>query len=343
MTKRFLKALKNEQTDRPPFWYMRQAGRYLPEYREVRKNKGNFLDLVYSPEDAIEVTLQPIRRYHMDAAILFSDILVIPDALGQEVRFEEGIGPVLDPIRDLDKLSSLNMDNLHLHLNPVYQTIAGLSKALPNDVALIGFAGAPWTVATYMVGGRGSKDHEDTKNWAFRDEKAFAKLIDLLVDATSQYLIKQVEHGAEALQIFDTWAGSLSELEFIKWSINPTKKIIENVKAKYPQIPIIGFPRGAGVRYLDFVQKTGVDGVSLDSGVPLAWAVENLQPICAIQGNLDPRLIAVGGKPMLDEARRIMDAFQSKGHIFNLGHGITPDVPPKNVDELSTFIRSWKA
>ena len=341
--KRFLSALNNKPTDRPPFWYMRQAGRYLPEYLATRKKQGGFLDLVYSPEDAIEVTMQPIRRYHMDAAILFSDILVIPDALGQSVSFNEGIGPVLEPIRDLYQLSILNMDNLHQHLNPVYETLKGLKKQLPDDVALIGFAGAPWTVATYMVGGRGSKDHEDTKNWAYGDEKGFQKLIDILVTSTTEYLLRQVESGAEALQIFDTWAGSLSETAFIKWSIEPTKQIVANVKAKYPDIPIIGFPRGAGVRYINYIKQTGVDAVSLDGGVPVKWAADELQPLCPVQGNLDPRLLVVGGKAMLDEADRIMRALSPKGFVFNLGHGITPDVPPENVAELSDFIRNWKA
>lgn len=342
MTKRFLSALNNQTTDRPPFWYMRQAGRYLPEYKAVRKNRGSFLDLVYHPKDATEVTIQPIRRYHMDAAILFSDILVIPDALGQDVRFDEGVGPILEPIRDTDQLKKINIGNLHNHLNPVYETIKGIKKQLPDDVALIGFAGAPWTVATYMVGGRGSKDHEDTKSWAYGDELGFQKLIDILIESTTEYLLKQVESGVEALQIFDTWAGSLSETAFKKWSIEPTKKIVEGVKAKAPNIPIIGFPRGAGVRYIEYVQETGVDGVSLDSGVPVKWAAENLQPHCVVQGNLDPRLLVVGGKPMLDEANRIIETLGTKGFIFNLGHGITPDVPPENVEELSEFIKNWK-
>lgn len=341
--KRFLSALNNKPVDRPPFWYMRQAGRYLPEYKATRKNRGSFLDLVYCPEDAIEVTMQPIRRYHMDAAILFSDILVIPDALGQDVAFEEGIGPILKPIRDVSQLGVLSLDNLHQHLNPVYETIKGLKKQLPDDVALIGFAGAPWTVATYMVGGRGSKDHEDTKNWAYGDEKGFQKLIDIIVESTIEYLLRQVESGAEALQIFDTWAGSLSETAFTKWSIEPTKKIVSAIKAKYPNVPIIGFPRGAGIRYIDYIKQTGVDAVSLDSGVPVKWAADQLQPLCPVQGNLDPRLLAVGGKAMLDDADRIMRTLSPKGFVFNLGHGITPDVSPDHVEELSNFIRNWKA
>ncbi len=331
MTKRLLKTLKGEPTEGVPFWFMRQAGRYLPEYRALRKDQGSFLDLVYSPEHAIEVTLQPVRRYGMDAAILFSDILVIPDALGQRVSFVSGRGPVLDPVRDRDALSDLSLNKLHEKLDPVYETVSGLSKALGDDVALIGFAGAPWTVATYMVEGEGSKDHGAAKEWSYRDEEGFKALIDLLVDATSSYLIRQVEAGAEVLQIFDTWAGSLSETGFDKWCVAPTRKIIDNVRGAGVDVPILGFPKGAGSLYERYVIETGVSGVSLDTGVALNWAASHLQDKVIVQGNLDPRLVVAGGDEMIRQATRILKAFAGGGHIFNLGHGFVPETPPENV------------
>jgi uroporphyrinogen decarboxylase len=346
VTKRLLMTLRGEPTDRVPFWFMRQAGRYLPEYRATRKDRGSFLDLVYSPEYAIEVTLQPIRRYGMDAAILFSDILVIPDALGQQVSFVSGRGPVLDPVRDRRGLGELSTNRLHEKLGPVYQTVSGLREQLPDDVALIGFAGAPWTVATYMVEGEGSKDHGAAKQWSYADEKGFKALIDLLVEATSRYLIRQVEAGAEVLQIFDTWAGALSETAFDKWCIAPTRQIIDNVRGACPDVPILGFPRGAGSLYERYVIETGVDGVSLDTAAELNWAHRHLQDKVVVQGNLDPRLVVAGGDEMLHEAGRILEAFAgdgaSKGHIFNLGHGFVPETPPENVARLSEFIKNWK-
>jgi len=341
MTKLFLETLNGNFSARPPFWFMRQAGRYLPEYRKLRAKLGGFLDMVYSPKDAIEITLQPIRRYHMDAAILFSDILVIPDALGQNVSFVEGTGPVLDPVTSVADLKSLSVNNLHTHLNPVYQTISGLRKELPDDVALIGFAGAPWTVATYMVEGHGSKDHTAAKDWAYGDEAGFSALIDLLIDSTSEYLIAQVNAGAEALQIFDTWAGSLAEGEFDKWVIAPTREIVRRVKAEHPEIKIIGFPRGAGIGYERFVKDTGVDAVSLDAGVPLIWARDVLQPHVVVQGNMDPRLLVTGGSRMTDQAQKIMSTLNDGGLIFNLGHGITPDVPPAHVGDMGALIKGW--
>lgn len=341
-TKRFLKALRREPVDRVPFWYMRQAGRYLPEYKATRADAGSFLELCYNPPLACEVTLQPLRRFGMDAAILFSDILVIPQALGQGLRFAEGEGPLLNAVTKVDQLADLNMDKLHERLSPVYETIDRLKTALPRDVALIGFAGAPWTVATYMVAGRGTTDQAPCKTWAYSDPEGFQKLIDLLVTSTTAYLLKQIETGAETIQLFDSWAGSLSAGQFDRWCIQPTKKIVDNLKAVYPHIPIIGFPRGAGVHYSRFLKETGVDAISIDNSVPADWAAEALQPHGTVQGNIDHRLVVTGGKAMIDDAKRILDGLKNGPHIFNLGHGFVPETPPEHVAALSDFIRDGK-
>lgn len=337
--KPFLRALAGETSSVPPIWLMRQAGRYLPEYRAVRSDAGSFLDLCYNPELAVEVTLQPLRRYRFDAAILFSDILVIPQALGQELAFKQGEGPVLPPIRDRAGIDALSCDRLYACLQPVFETVAGLSRTLPDTTALIGFAGAPWTVATYMVEGRGSKDFAATRAWAYGDADGFARLMDLLVDATSAYLLAQIAHGAECVQIFDTWAGVLDENGFRRWVIEPTRRIVAAVKAAHPDIPVIGFPRGAGAKLVDYVRATGVDGLGLDSGVPLDWAARELQPHVTLQGNLDPMLLVAGGAAMRREARRIVDTLGRGPFIFNLGHGITPQTPPEHVADLVETVR----
>lgn len=337
----FIRALKGESLERPPFWLMRQAGRYLPEYRELRKTSKNFLDFCYMPDLAVEATLQPLRRYDFDAAILFSDILVVPDSLGQKVEFREGEGPVLEPVSNVDDLDKLSMDNFHEHLKPVYETVGRLSAEIPEQTTLIGFAGAPWTVATYMVEGKGSKDYPKARTWAYGQPEGFAKLIDLLVDATSAYLIKQVQCGAEVIQLFDTWAGVLSENQFVRWVIEPTAEIVRRLKKACPGIHVIGFPRGAGVMYGDFVKKTGVDGVSLDNSVPISWAAEHLQPFCTVQGNLDNMALIAGGQAMDTETHAIIDGLSGGSHIFNLGHGILPDTPPENVDRLARIIHNW--
>jgi len=340
--KLFLRALKGESLTRPPFWLMRQAGRYLPEYREVRSQSKNFLNFCYTPDLAVEVTLQPLRRYGFDAAILFSDILVIPDALGQKMEFREGEGPVLEPVRSLADLSRLSVDRVHDHLAPVYETVGRLAKEIPDETALIGFAGAPWTVATYMVEGKGSKDYPAARTWAYRDAQGFGQLIDLLVEATSAYLIRQIEHGAEVIQLFDTWAGVLSESQFFRWVIEPTREIVKRLKTAHPEVPVMGFPRGAGILYKDFIEKTGVDGVSLDNGMPVKWAAENLQPLCTVQGNLDNMSLIAGGEMMENEIRAILEGFSGGSHIFNLGHGILPETPPENVGRLAEIIKDWK-
>ena len=340
--KLLLQTLNGEAVTRPPIWLMRQAGRYLPEYRNVRSKEKNFLNFCYSPNFAVEVTLQPLKRYGLDAAILFSDILVIPDALGQKVEFYEGRGPVLEPIcndRDLERLS---IEGFHDHLVGVYETVSRLSKEIPKETALIGFAGAPWTVATYMVEGHGSKDCTTARTWAYREPESFSKLIELLIEATSTYLIKQIDHGAEVVQLFDTWAGVLSDSQFQCWVVQPTKKIIEEIRKVHPSVPIIGFPRGAGTRYLDFIDKTGVNGVSLDNGVSVKWAAQNIQPKCTVQGNLDNTALIAGGHLMEKEIYSILEGFSGGSHIFNLGHGILPQTPPENVSKLVEIINKWK-
>ncbi len=344
MKKKFLQALDGQTVTPPPFWLMRQAGRYLPEYMKTRAKSKNFLNFCYSPDLAVEVTLQPLRRYGMDAAILFSDILVIPDALGQKVEFKTGEGPILEPITNeagLEKLDT-KLDGFHQHLAPVYEILRRLSKEIPPETALIGFAGAPWTVATYMVEGKGSKNYEIIRGIAIGDPVFFRRLIDLLVDATSSYLIEQVRNGAEALQLFDSWAGVLAENEFRRWVIEPNAEIVRRVKKVHPQVKIIGFPRGAGPMYVDFVKETGVDGVSVDQTVPLEWVRDNIQPHVTVQGNMDNLLLVAGGEAMDAEARRIINVLGAGPFIFNLGHGIVPHTPPENVSRLAEIIQGKK-
>lgn len=338
-TKPLLKSLAGEVPSRPPFWLMRQAGRYLPEYRATRAKAGNFLDLCYNPELAEEVTLQPLRRYGMDAAILFADILLIPHALGQPLAYREGEGPVLDPVRSAKDLGKLDVSAIQKTLDPVYETVARLSQSIPKDCTLIGFAGAPWTVATYMVEGRGSKDYLHSKHWIYSDPAGFSTLIDILVEATTDYLLHQVAAGAEVIQIFDTWAGVLPDDEFRKWVIEPTRRIIEGLRRQYPELPVIGFPKGVGGNIIDFVRETGVSAVSLDTGTPVGWAAKEVQSLVPVQGNLDPLLLVEGGKAMEARARDIIETLGGKPFIFNLGHGIVPQTPPENVARLAEIIR----
>jgi uroporphyrinogen decarboxylase len=323
---------------------MRQAGRYLPEYRSLRATAGSFLDLCYTPEFATEVTLQPLRRYAFDAAILFSDILVVPDALGRSVVFRTGEGPALTPLQP-DDVDGLRSDGIRHVLAPVLRTVARLREAMPEDLghdrtALIGFCGAPWTVSTYMIEGGGSKDYATTKEWAYGRPEVYGRLIDILVEASADYLIAQVDAGAEALQIFDSWAGVLPEAAFRRWVIEPIRRLVDRVKAVHPEVPIIGFPRGAGMLYEAFARESGCDAVGLDTTVPLRWAAEVVQPLKPVQGNLDPIHLVVGG-PALDEAvDAILDILADGPFIFNLGHGIVPQTPPDNVTRLVDRIRS---
>ncbi|GAB3123044.1 uroporphyrinogen decarboxylase [Novispirillum itersonii] len=341
-SKRFIRALKGETLTPPPFWLMRQAGRYLPEYRATRTDAGGFLDLCYNPPLAVEVTLQPLRRYGMDAAILFSDILVVPDAIGQPVSFKVGEGPCLTPLADDAAVDALDPSRLKDHLKPVFETVSGLAGAIPETTALIGFCGAPWTVATYMVEGGGSKDYARTKEWAYGHPQRFQRLIDTLVEASAEYLCLQIEHGAEAVQIFDSWAGVLPEEEFRRWVIDPIRRITERVKDRYPGVPVIGFPRQAGLMYLPFARETGVDAVSLDTMIPLDWAAETLQPLLTVQGNLDPIALLVGGDHLDHAVDHILKTLGKGPFVFNLGHGIVPPTPPENVARLADRIRGWK-
>ena len=338
--KRFLAALGGRAQRVPPVWLMRQAGRYLPEYRKVRAEANGFLDLCFTPDLAVEVTLQPIRRYGFDAAILFSDILVIPHGLGQGVAFKEGEGPVLDALPDPAAIDRLELAAVLDRLAPVMETVRRLSRDLPPETALIGFAGAPWTVATYMIEGGSSREFMKAKRWAYGDPQSFARLIDVLVAATSSYLIAQIEAGAEAVQIFDSWAGALPSPELRRWSLEPMRRIAEEVKAVHPAVPVIAFPRGAGEVYRDFVAVDAFDAVSLDTGIDMDWARETLQPQACVQGNLDPVHVLVGGDALRREVHRIKRAVGAGPFVFNLGHGILQWTPPEHVDVLLDALRS---
>ena len=326
----------------PPIWLMRQAGRHLPEYMELRSKSGSFLDFCYNPDLCVEATLQPIKRYGLDAAILFSDILVIPDALGQQVTFVPGKGPMLKPISNINDIDKLNINNFSENLSPIYKSIEQLMVQLSSfssNPALIGFAGAPWTVATYMVEGGSSKDYYKTKKWAYEYPSEFRRLINILVDATSEHLINQIKSGAEVIQIFDSWAGILSSFQFDQWVIEPTKEIISRIKMRYPETPIIGFPRGAGVLYEKFVELTNVDAVSLDSTMSLSWAISHFKKDVVIQGNLDNLSLLIGGDLMETEINNILSCISNKSFIFNLGHGVLPGTPISHVERLIEIVR----
>ncbi len=319
---------------------MRQAGRYLPEYRAVRAKAPDFLRLCYTPELAAEITLQPIRRFGLDAAILFSDILVVPDALGQRVEFREGEGPVLDRLEGTADLGRLSQQGAAARLDPILETIRRVRRDLEPGRALIGFAGAPWTVATYMIEGAGNRDFVRTKTWAYGDQAAFAALIDTLVETTVAYLISQVEAGVDALQLFDSWSGTLPDDGFARWCTDPMRRIVAGVKQRYPAVPIIGFPRGAGLNLGSYAAVTGIDAVSLDTTVPLAYARDALQPRVAVQGNLDPIALLLGGSAMASQARRILEVLGDGPFVFNLGHGVLPETPPEHVAALVSLVRA---
>ena len=340
---RLAATLAGETVDRSPFWFMRQAGRYLPEYREIRGKVSDFLSLCYAPELAARVTLQPIERFGMDAAILFSDILVVPHGLGAGVRFVEGEGPKLDPVRSGKDLARLKPEAVAAVVAPVMETVRLVRRKLDPGTALIGFAGAPWTVATYMVEGGSSRDFAATKAWAYGDPESFGQLIDMLVEATIAYLNSQIEAGADAIQLFDTWAGALSPAQFERWVIAPARRIVDGVHAQHPHIPVIGFPRGAGSLYQRYAVQIGVACIGIDTAVEPEWAAQMLQPVATVQGNLDPMVMVAGGAAMRAEAERILAALGKGPFIFNLGHGIVPQTPPAHVAELSTLIKNWRA
>lgn len=330
--KKLLKTLAGETQSPPPFWFMRQAGRYLPEYRETRKAAGGFLPMCLNPETAAEITLQPIRRFAPDAAIIFSDILMVPMALGQKLWFAEGEGPRLEKLSPQNIPRELNL----AALRPVFEALALTKSRLDKNTALIGFAGAPWTVATYMIEGGSSKNFLEAKRWMYEMPESFDALIEALVQATAQYLIEQVKAGAEALQLFDSWAGVLAEKDFIKYSIEPAKKIVSLVKSACPEIKIIGFPRGAAGLYSAYAKETGVDAIGIDQYFPLSKAREFGK---TVQGNLDPSILAASASRTAEDAKEILAAMSGKPFIFNLGHGILPETPVENVMRLCQTIR----
>lgn len=333
-----LEVLAGRALSPPPVWLMRQAGRYLPEYRAVRETAGGFLDLCYAPKLAAEVTLQPIRRFGFDAAILFADILLVPDALGQGVRFVEGEGPRLDPVRSAGDLARLDAGKAEAKFARVAETVARVRQDLPAETTLIGFCGSPWTVATYMAGGRGSPDQADARLWAYRGRPSFARLIELLVEVSVTYLDLQIRAGADCVQLFDSWAGSLPEDEFERWVTAPTRTMVAALKQKHPGVPVIGFPRGAGQKAQRYIAETGVDAIGCDTAMPLAL-MRDLAPHAAVQGNLDPLLLVTGGAAMAERVGEIKQAMAGQPHIFNLGHGIVPETPPEHVAELVRLVR----
>lgn len=339
--KTILRALAGETLETPPIWMMRQAGRYLPEYRATRAQAGDFLSLCYNSKLAAEVTLQPIRRYGFDASILFADILLLPQALGADLWFVTGEGPRLSTIEtqaDFDKLNAASA--IHETLNPVYETVRILRRELPKETTLIGFAGAPWTVATYMVAGRGTPDQGPAHKLKDENPEVFDQIINILIEGTVDYLSKQIEAGAEVVKLFDSWAGSLKGADFDRYALEPAKKIIAELKTRYPDVPVIAFPRGAGERYVGFAKATGADCVALDDGVTPEWAAANVQVDGCVQGNLKSSHMVTGGQDLVDETRKIVEAFGKGPHIFNLGHGITPDADPENVQLMIDTVRN---
>jgi uroporphyrinogen decarboxylase len=336
--KSLLTVLNGGNPGKKPIWLMRQAGRYLPEYRALRAEKGGFLDMAYDPEAAAEITLQPIRRFGFDGAILFSDILVVPHALGQDLTFVAGEGPRLAPPLMDAALGAL--EAVPGRLQPIYKTVEKVAAALPAETTFLGFAGSPWTVATYMVAGQGSREQAEARRYAYRDPKAFQQLIDAISAMTVDYLSGQIEAGVEAVQLFDSWAGSLSPQQFERWVVAPTAGIVSALKARHPSTPIIGFPKGAGGKIAAYARETGVDALGLDETVDPAWAHSALPKGLPVQGNLDPLALIAGGETLDKAARDIISAFEDRPHIFNLGHGILPDTPIEHVEQLLRIVRA---
>jgi uroporphyrinogen decarboxylase len=337
VAKPLLSALKGEKTEKTAIWLMRQAGRYLPEYRALRATKGGFLALATDPDAAAEVTLQPIRRFGFDGAILFSDILMVPWALGQDLAFEAGEGPRLSPPLADSALAAL--ERVPARLEPVYATVEKVAAELPESVTFLGFAGSPWTVATYMVAGRGSRDQGETRRYAYRDPAAFQAIVDSIGAMTVDYLSRQIEAGVEAVQLFDSWAGSLSPAQFERWVIAPTAGIVASLKARHPDVPVIGFPKGAGGKLPAYARETGVDAIGLDETVDPAWADSALPPGMPVQGNLDPLALIAGGEALETGVERILSSLAGRPHVFNLGHGILPDTPIEHVETLLSLVR----
>ena len=335
-----LRTLRGENTPERPIWLMRQAGRYLPEYRTLREQKGGFLALVYDGEAAAEITLQPIRRFGFDGAILFSDILIVPYAMGQDLEFLAGEGPRLSP-----RLVDATLDSLHAvpqRLAPIYDTVSRVKAQLPADKTLLGFAGSPWTVATYMVAGEGSRDQHESRAMAYRDPAAFQAIIDAIIAVTVDYLAGQVAAGAEAVQLFDSWAGSLAPAEFERWVIAPNAAIVTALRARFPDLPIIGFPKGAGEKLPAYARETGVDALGLDETIDPLWAAKALPAGMPVQGNLDPLLLLAGGAELERQTIRVLEAFADRPHVFNLGHGIGQFTPIEHVEQLLGIVRGWR-
>lgn len=338
--KTILRALAGETLPTPPIWMMRQAGRYLPEYKATRAQAGDFLSLCYNPDLAAEVTLQPIRRYGFDAAILFADILLLPQALGADLWFVTGEGPRLSTITTADELRALKpVGDIHDTLSPIYETVKILSRELPAETTLIGFAGAPWTVATYMIAGQGTPDQGPAHALKAENKAVFEALLDLITEGTIDYLSKQIEAGAEVVKLFDSWAGSLQGDDFVNYAVKPAAKITAALKARHPDTPIIAFPRGAGERYAGLHAAIGADCIAIDDGITAQWAAANVQPDGCVQGNLKSSHMVTGGDALISETRRIVDALSNGPHIFNLGHGITPDADPENVQLMIDTVR----
>ncbi|HXG98916.1 MAG TPA: uroporphyrinogen decarboxylase [Sphingomicrobium sp.] len=336
-SKPLLAVLRGERRDPPPLWLMRQAGRYLPEYRALRAQKGGFLDLAYDPETAAEITLQPLRRFAFDGAILFSDILIVAHAIGQELTFVAGEGPRLAP-----PLAEASLDGLQPvmeRLEPIWATVARVKAALAPETTFLGFAGSPWTVATYMVAGQGSRDQAETRAMAYQDPGKFTAIIERIEAVTLDYLSGQVEAGVDAVQLFDSWAGSLAPAEFERWVIAPTARIVDKFRARHPATPIIGFPKGAGSKLRSYAAETGVDAIGLDETVDPHWAARELPPGMPVQGNLDPLALIAGGERLQSAVATILDAFAGRPHIFNLGHGIQQTTPIAHVEQLVTQVK----
>jgi uroporphyrinogen decarboxylase len=320
-----------------PVWLMRQAGRYLPEYRALRTSKGGFLELVFDSDAAAEVTLQPIRRFGFDGAILFSDILIVPHALGQELRFDAGEGPRLSP--PLVDVALASLERVPARLQPVYRTVEKVTALLPEETTFLGFAGSPWTVATYMVAGQGSREQAEARRFAYADPQAFSVIVDAIADMTVDYLSGQVEAGVEAVQLFDSWAGSLAPDQFERWVIAPTAQIVTAFKARHPDVPVIGFPKGAGGKLGAYARETGIDAIGLDETVDPGWAAAELPRDLPVQGNLDPLALLSGGATLESAVERILSIFAGRPHIFNLGHGIIKETPIAHVEHLLALVR----
>ncbi|WP_288487624.1 uroporphyrinogen decarboxylase [uncultured Novosphingobium sp.] len=335
-----LNVLKGENVKPRPVWLMRQAGRYLPEYRALRAEKGGFLALVYDSDAAAEITLQPIHRFGFDGAILFSDILIVPYAMGQDLAFLAGEGPRLSPRLADATLASL--DAVPGRLSPIYETVAKVRAALGQETTLLGFAGSPWTVATYMVAGEGSRDQHETRAMAYADQAGFQAIINAVTEVTITYLSGQIEAGAEAVQLFDSWSGTLAPAEFERWVIAPNARIAEAIHQRHPGVPVIGFPKGAGEKLPAYARETGVDAVGVDETIDPIWAARELPAGMPVQGNLDPLLLLAGGEELDRQARRILDTFADRPHVFNLGHGIGQHTPIAHVERLLATVRAWQ-